>query len=69
MRPMRTIVSKLRRKLGDNAGQPHLHLHRASRRLPDAQGRDGRHGDVDGGVDGGGPQPLRSSTPEPHSVL
>ena len=37
---MRTIVSIVRRKLGDEADNPHLHLHRAPRRLPDADGRD-----------------------------
>ena len=47
VRPMRTIVSKLRRKLGDDADNPHLHLHRASRRLPDAKGGDeGRDGGI-----------------------
>ena len=47
VRPMRTIVSKLRRKLGDDADNPTLHLHRASRRLPDAQGGDaGAGGDA-----------------------
>ena len=39
-RPVRTAVKNLRRKLGDDADSPHLHLQRASRRLPDAQGRD-----------------------------
>ena len=39
VRPMRTIVSKLRSKLGDNAENPKYHLHRASSWLPDAQRR------------------------------
>ena len=40
LRPTRMMVSKLRRKLGDKYQRPHLHLHRASHRLPDAQGQD-----------------------------
>ena len=47
VRPMRTVVKKLRRKLGDVADNPHLHLHRGPRRLPDAQR--GGDGTVDGG--------------------
>ena len=39
---LRTIVSIVRRKLGDEADNPHLHLHRAPRRLPDADGRDAK---------------------------
>ena len=38
--PMRTIVKKLRRKLGRRREQRHLHLHRAPRWLPDAEGGD-----------------------------
>ena len=37
---VRTVVQRLRRKLGDDADNPVLHIHRAPRRLPDAQGRD-----------------------------
>ena len=37
VRPMRTIVSKLHRKAGGGRGQPHLHLHRATGRIPDGQ--------------------------------
>ena len=51
VRPMHTMVSKLRRKLGDDAGRPHLHLHRAPRRLPYAQGG--------GGCGGGGELRVR----------
>ena len=46
VRPMYTVTSSLLRKLGDDSGQPHLHLHRASRRLPDAEGRGAGAGDA-----------------------
>ena len=39
VRPMRTAVSSIRRKLGDSAADP-TYLHRALRWLPDAQGGD-----------------------------
>ena len=43
--PMRTAISSLRRKLGNDPGGPHLHIHPAPRRLPDAQGEgEGRTG-------------------------
>jgi hypothetical protein len=35
-----TVVKNLRRKLSDDADNPNLHLHRASRWLPDAEGGD-----------------------------
>ena len=38
VRPMRTIVSKLRRKLGDDADNPTYIFTRAEGGLPDAQG-------------------------------
>ena len=36
-RLVRAFVKKLRRKLRDDADQPHLHIHRASRRLSDGK--------------------------------
>ena len=35
---VRTYVKRLRRKLGEDAGNPEVYLRRASRRLPDAEG-------------------------------
>ena len=37
--PVRAIVKRLRRKLGDDADNPNLHLHQAGRRLLDGGGR------------------------------
>ena len=48
VRPMRTIVSKLRRKLGDDADNPIYIFTEPARRLPDAEGRG--EGTGDGGV-------------------
>lgn len=38
MSPMRTMVGKLRAKLGEDARNPHLYLHRNLDGLPDAGG-------------------------------
>ena len=51
--PVRNIVKRLRRKLGEGRGQPGLHLRRAPRRLPDGAG---------GGAGGGHHNPARGRT-------
>ena len=38
-RRVRTAAKQLRRKLGDDANNPHLHPQRTPRRLPDGEGR------------------------------
>ena len=35
---VRDMVRRLRRKLGDDADTPQVHIHRTPRRLPDAHG-------------------------------
>ena len=46
VRPLRAIVSRLRRKLGRRFGQVNIYPNRAPRRLQDAQGGDAYRGAV-----------------------
>ena len=45
VRPKRTVKGTLLPRIGDDSGKPYLHLHRASRRQPDARVARGRRSD------------------------